>query len=48
VLAAGTVFAATTGSITMFPGIRARLSMKLTKSRTFGNGKVLLCYETIA
>jgi dihydrofolate reductase len=30
---------------TMFDGIKERLKMKLTKTRTFGNGKVLLCYE---
>jgi dihydrofolate reductase len=30
---------------TMFEGIRERLNLKLTNSRTFGNGNVLLCYE---
>jgi dihydrofolate reductase len=30
---------------TMFDGIREKLSLKLTKSRTFNNGKVFLCYE---
>ena len=30
---------------TMFEGIRERLNLKLTKSRTFKNGKVFLCYE---
>ena len=30
---------------TMFDGIQAKLPLKLTKSRTFGNGNVLLCYE---
>jgi len=29
---------------TMFDGVKEALSLKLTKSRTFGNGKVLLCY----
>ncbi|MBZ5524041.1 MAG: dihydrofolate reductase family protein [Acidobacteriia bacterium] len=32
---------------TMFEGIRERLTLKHTKSRTFGNGNVLLCYEPI-
>jgi dihydrofolate reductase len=30
---------------TMFEGIKNRLSLKLTKTRIFGNGNVLLCYE---
>jgi dihydrofolate reductase len=30
---------------TMFNGIKEKLSLKLTKSRTFGNGNVFLCYE---
>ncbi len=30
---------------TMFEGIQERLPLKLTKTRTFGNGNVLLCYE---
>ena len=30
---------------TMFDDIKARLNLKLTKTRTFGNGKVYLCYE---
>lgn len=30
---------------TMFDGIKERLLLKLTKTRTFGNGNVLLCYE---
>ncbi len=30
---------------TMFDGIKEKLTMKLTKTRTFGNGNVLLCYE---
>ena len=29
---------------TMFDGLKERLKMKLTSSRTFGNGNVLLCY----
>jgi dihydrofolate reductase len=33
---------------TMFDGIKERLNLKLTKSRTFGNGKVFLCYEPTA
>jgi dihydrofolate reductase len=31
---------------TLFDGIKRQLALKLTKTRTFGNGKVLLCYET--
>jgi hypothetical protein len=30
---------------TMFDGIKEKLTMKPTRSRTFGNGNVLLCYE---
>ena len=30
---------------TMFDGIKEKLSLKLTKTRAFGNGKVFLCYE---
>jgi dihydrofolate reductase len=30
---------------TMFDGIKERLSLKLTKSRIFRNGKLFLCYE---
>lgn len=30
---------------TMFDGMKKKLSLKRTKSRTFGNGNVLLCYE---
>ena len=33
---------------TMFDGIKERLHLKLTKTRTFSNGKVFLCYEPIA
>jgi dihydrofolate reductase len=32
---------------TMFEGIREKLNFKLTKSRTFNNGKVFLCYEPL-
>jgi dihydrofolate reductase len=30
---------------TLFEGIKERLSLKRTNTRTFGNGNVLLCYE---
>ena len=30
---------------TMFDGIQKKLNLKLTKTRTFGNGKVFLCYQ---
>ena len=30
---------------TLFEGIKEKLTLKLTKTRTFGNGNVLLCYE---
>ncbi|MGH7949559.1 MAG: dihydrofolate reductase family protein, partial [Candidatus Binataceae bacterium] len=33
---------------TMFDGINEKLALKLTKTRTFGNGNVLLCYEPMA
>lgn len=33
---------------TMFDGITEPLNLKLTKTRTFGNGKVYLCYEPVA
>lgn len=33
---------------TMFDGIKQRLNLKLTKSRTFRNGKVFLAYEPTA
>jgi len=29
----------------MFDGVKGNLTLKLTSSRTFGNGNVLLCYE---
>jgi len=33
---------------TMFDGVKEKLSLKQTKTRTFGNGNVLLCYEPMA
>jgi dihydrofolate reductase len=33
---------------TMFDGIKRKLTLKPTKTRTFGNGNVLLCYEPMA
>lgn len=33
---------------TMFEGVKQRLALKLTKTRTFTNGNVLLCYEPAA
>jgi dihydrofolate reductase len=30
---------------TMFEGVKEKLGLKLTKSRTFGNGNVYLCYS---
>ena len=30
---------------TMFEGIRKKLTLKLTRTRAFGNGNILLCYE---
>jgi len=33
---------------TMFEGVEEMLSLKLTNTRTFGNGNVLLCYEPMA
>jgi dihydrofolate reductase len=32
---------------TMFDGIRENLTLKLTKTRAFRNGSVLLCYESM-
>lgn len=32
---------------TLFEGLKKQLALKLTKSRTFNNGKVLLCYEPV-
>jgi hypothetical protein len=31
----------------MFEGVKKKLTLKLTKTRTFGNGNVLLCYGAI-
>jgi dihydrofolate reductase len=31
---------------TMFDGLKKKLTLKRTKTRTFGNGNVLLCYES--
>ena len=33
---------------TMFEGIKKKLTLKLTKTRTFGDGNILLCYEPTA
>jgi dihydrofolate reductase len=33
---------------TMFDGMKEKLPLKLTRTRTFGNGNVLLCYEPMA
>lgn len=33
---------------TMFDGVREKLNLKLTRTRTFRNGKVFLCYEPMA
>ncbi len=33
---------------TMFEGVKEKLTLKLTRTRTFGNGNVLLCYEPMA
>ena len=32
---------------TMFEGVKTRLSLRLIKTRVFGNGNVLLCYEPV-
>jgi hypothetical protein len=32
----------------VFDGIQEKLTLKLTKTRTFSNGKVFLCYEPMA
>jgi len=32
---------------TMFEGVKDKLNLKLTKSRTFGNGTVFTCYQPI-
>lgn len=33
---------------TMFDGMREKLNLKLTKTRSFRNGKVFLCYQQMA
>ena len=33
---------------TMFDGIKKKLTLRQTNTRTFGNGNVLLCYEPMA
>ena len=33
---------------TMFDGIKEKLSLKLTKTRAFGNGNVFMCYQLAA
>jgi dihydrofolate reductase len=33
------------GGRTMFDGVKNRLKLKLTRTRAFGNGSVLLCYQ---
>jgi dihydrofolate reductase len=33
---------------TLFDGLGEKLSLKLTQTRAFGNGNVLLCYEPLA
>jgi dihydrofolate reductase len=33
---------------TMFEGVTERINLKFTKTRTFNNGKVFLCYEPLA
>jgi len=33
---------------TMFDGIKGKLTLKLTKTRTFSNGNILVCYEPMA
>jgi dihydrofolate reductase len=32
----------------MFAGVKSKVSVKRTKTRTFGNGNVLVCYEPMA
>ena len=32
----------------MFAGIKEKLTLKLTKTRAFGNGNVVLCYQPTA
>lgn len=33
---------------TMFAGLKEKVALRLTRTRTFGNGNVLLCYEPMA
>ena len=33
---------------TMFEGVKDKLTLRLKKTRTFGNGNVVLCYEPMA
>ena len=33
---------------TMFDGVEKKLNLKLARTRSFGNGNVLLCYEPVA
>lgn len=33
---------------TMFDGVKEKLNLKLTKTRAFSNGNVLLCYEPVS
>lgn len=33
---------------TMFEGVKDKLNLQLTKSRTFGNGTIFTCYQPIA
>jgi dihydrofolate reductase len=33
---------------TMFDGVNNKLTLRLTRTRSFGNGNVLLCYEPMA
>jgi dihydrofolate reductase len=35
------------GGKTMFEGIKEKINLRLTKTRTFSNGNVLLCYEPV-
>jgi hypothetical protein len=32
----------------MFDGIKEKLNLKRTRTRAFGNGNVLLCYQPMA
>ena len=33
---------------TLFEGLKEKLNLKLTTSRTFGNGTVFACYQPVA